>query len=321
MIPGPRQAGVGHLTPRKGRTVLIPASGAPIQVEVDLREPEVVDGSPLHVRILATADEDATVTRCEVVLVQKVAYQYNQSGMFTVISRSSDVVAQTELPGWGPMIAGEVVGAPVALAVPANSLGTTTSKLIEITWEVRVTVHLDSTATAGASTPLVVLARALDCARAAVTPPRAVDRRLARLSIERLASRRLVPGVAVSGVLGIAPSRPWTARSAQVALIRREHVERGPWVGTDPTRNPAHEQKDAETVVAQQTLAEGMALDPSRPQQLSFLLTAPRDLGAASMGKPEFRVDWVLRASLGRALRANPFIEVDLHAATTPAAG
>ena len=95
------------------------------------------------------------------------------------------------------------------------------------------------------------------------------------LSFTSLSSRRLVSGATISGVLSLDPRRSGAARGLRVDLLLRERVHRGPWVGADPSRNPADQARAADTVIARQTVAHRIEIDPGVAVALPFLLRAP----------------------------------------------
>ncbi len=96
----------------------------------------------------------------------------------------------------------------------------------------------------------------------------------------------------------------------------REQVHRGPWVGTDPTRNPADEDREKDTVVARHVIAHRIEMDPSAPVALPFRLKAPSRLPSPSLSTEQFSLSWILRGVADRALRPDPYVEVELHGAT-----
>lgn len=298
--------------------MLVPTAAAPMAIEVLLREPRVVEGGVAALSLRVTAEQDLTVVGGRVDLVRREDFQHHMAGMFNVRARHREVVASAPLPGWGRMLAAERLEvAGVELPVPAGSLGSTDGRLIKIGWELRASVATAATIEAVATAELVVLTRALDRAEDARRPPSVADRGCAALAVEGLASRTLRSGV-LAGAVVIAPTSTWVARAAHVALIRREHVEHGIWLGGDPARNPPDQEKDAEVTVSRQHLADRLHLEPGRPERLAFALHVPQALLAPSLRTEEFEISWVLRAWLDRPWRRNPVIEVGLHAPTAP---
>ena len=133
-----------------------------------------------------------------------------------------------------------------------------------------------------------------------------------------LSSRRLVPGVPLSGVLTVAPLRSTSARAIRVELVLLEHVLHGPRLTDDPARNPAYEDKYAETVVASLPLAEHVRLEASRPLRFGFTVPVPPRLPAPTMRMPKFTLSWMLRGVVDRQLRRDPCVAIELYAVTTP---
>ena len=136
--------------------------------------------------------------------------------------------------------------------------------------------------------------------------------------MESLSSRRLVPGVPLSGVLTVAPLRSFSARSIRLDLVLSEHVLHGPRLTDDPARNPAHEDKYADTVAASLPLAEQVRLEASRPLRYEFTVPVPPRLQAPTMRMPNFTLSWMLRGVLDRQLHRDPCVAIELHAATIP---
>jgi hypothetical protein len=144
------------------------------------------------------------------------------------------------------------------------------------------------------------------------------DQGCAVLGLESLSSRRLVPGIPLSGILTVAPLRSTSARGIRLDLVLVEHVLHGPRVTDDPARNPAHEDKYADTVVASLPLAEHVQLDPSRPLRFEFTVPVPPQLPAPTIRMPNFSLSWMLRGVVDRQLHRDPCVAVELQAVTTP---
>jgi hypothetical protein len=116
----------------------------------------------------------------------------------------------------------------------------------------------------------------------------------------------------------VAPLRSASARAIRVEFVLLEHVLHGPRLTDDPARNPAHEDKYAETVVASLPLAEQVRLDPSRPLRFGFTVPVPPRLPAPTMRTPKFTLSWILRGVVDRQLRRDPCVAMELHGVTTP---
>lgn len=179
-------------------------------------------------------------------------------------------------------------------------------------------LHLANSRDAEVTKPIVVLSRARDCALVADAPPMQEDQGCAVLGFESLSSRRLVPGVPLSGVLTVAPLRSASARGIRLDLVLSEHVLHGPRVSDDPARNPAYEDKYADTVVAALPLADHVGLEASRPLRFEFTVPVPSQLPAPTMRTPDFTLRWMLRGVVDWQLHRDPCVAVELHAATTP---
>jgi hypothetical protein len=206
----------------------------------------------------------------------------------------------------------------VALDIPPDGPGSVQTDLVEIGWAVQARLHLAKSRDAEVTKPIVVLSQARDCAPVADTPPVPDDQGCAVLGLESLSTRRLVPGVPLSGVLTVAPLRSFSARGIRVDLVLVEHVLRGPRLTDDPARNPAHEDKYADTVVVSLPLAEQVRLDPSRPLRFGFTVPVPARLPAPTMRMADFTLSWMLRGVVDRQLHRDPCVAIELHAVTTP---
>jgi len=302
--------------------VFIPVMDAMVSLDLHLPAREVTEGSTLAGTVLAEAGTDLTVVGCEVALVRLTSYLYRQGSLYggaaNVPTRSTEVLAARGLPCAGPVRAGGLLTLPFTLAVPAEGPGTVAASLIQVQWAVRVRMQVNGSPPKELTRPVVILSRAMDRAAVADEPPAAEDRGLLALRFASLSSRRLVPGATITGMLELDPRRAGSARGLRVELLVRELVHRGPWIGTDPTRNPANEAKEADTVVARQALAHHIEMDPSVRVALPFRLQAPGRLPAPSLATEQFSLSWILRAVADRALRPDPYVEVELHGATAP---
>ncbi len=235
-------------------------------------------------------------------------------------ARSAEVVARRVLPAAGRYLSGEQLHESVCLDVPADGPGSMTGDLVRVQWAVRARLRVEPSEDAEATRKVVVFSRASDRASVQRNPPVWQDRRCAVLAFESLSSRRLVPGSRVSGALTVAARRAASARGIRVELVLREQVHHGPWIGDDPAGNSCDQGTEAETVVATAQLAGGLQLDPIQPLWLPFTVPVPPRLPAASRQTPDFTVSWVLRGVLDRALRRDPYVEVELRGVTTPGA-
>jgi hypothetical protein len=301
--------------------VFIPATDAEIALGVDLPIKEVTEGATLTGTVLADAAGDVNVVGCEVALIRTTTYVYRQGNLYggamSVPTRATEVLAARGIPCSGPLRAGSTLTLPFTLEVPADGPGTVAGALVQVQWAVRVRLQVSGSPAKEHTRAIVVLSRARDLAPVADEPPATVDRRLVVLRFESLSSRRLVPATILSGLLAVEPRRAGAARGLRVELVLREQVHRGPWVGTDPTRNPANEGRERDTVVAGQAIAHHIELDPRSPVALPFRLQVPDRLPAPSLVTERFSLTWILRGVADRALRPDPYVEVQLHGATS----
>ncbi len=293
---------------------------AAIKLDVQLPVREFVEGSVIDLAVRGVVERDLTVAGGQVDLIRTVTYRYrNRADEFSLTpARSAEVVTRRVLPAGGRYLSGEQLYETVCLDVPADGPGSVTGDLVRVQWAVRAHLRVEPSGDAEATRKVVVFSRASDRAWVQRTPPVWQDRRCAVLAFESLSSRRLVPGSWVSGVLTVAPRRAASARGIRVELVLREQVHHGPWIGDDPSRNPCDQSTEKDTVVATTVLAGGLQLDPIQPLWLPFALPVPPRLPAPSLQTPEFTLSWVLRGVLDRALRPDPYVDVELRGVTTP---
>lgn len=302
--------------------MFVPTMIAAIGLNLDMPVHEVAEGSTISGTVLGEALTDLDIRGCEVALIRTTKYLYRQGNVYggaaSVPARSTEVVAARGLPCAGPIQAGNSLALPFTLAVPTAVPGSVAAALIQIQWAVRVRMQASGSTPKEFTRPIVVLSRASDLTAVTDAPPEAVDRGLVALSFVSLSSRRLLPGTTITGMLALDPQRPGSARALRVELRLREQVLRGPWIGTDPTRNPADQAREQDTTVARQVVAHHIEMDPSSPVALPFRLQVPDPLPSASLSTEQFRVSWILRGVADRALRPDPYVEVELHGATAP---
>ncbi len=300
--------------------MFIPTTDAQIALQVDLPHKEVTQGSTLTGTVLAEAGADLDLVGSDVALIRTTTYVYRQGNLYggamSVPTRTTEVLAAQGIPCSGPLRAGGTQTLPFTLEVPVDEPGTVAAALVQVQWAVRARVQVIGSPPKEHTRPVVVLSRAEDLATVADEPPTTVDRGLVVLRFAALSSRRLAPAASVMGMLALEPRRAGSARGVRVELLLREQVHRGPWVGNDPTRNPANEGRERDTVVARQAIAHHIELDPRSPVALPFRLQAPDRLPAPSMVTDRFSLTWILRAVADRALRPDPYVEVQLHGAT-----
>jgi hypothetical protein len=301
--------------------VILAAAAAPVELSVEVAQPRVETGSPVDVRVAARARRDVEVTGVEIALVARMRFIHREAGMLgpAAMSRSTrtEVHSVHEVPGPWPLAAGESVTLPARLAVPETAPGTTRSDLIDIAWSVRMRLNAVGHTYAQARSEIVVLSAAPDRLHVAMSPPAAESRGIAALAFEDLSSRVLVAGRPLAGTLVLAPQRATTARSVRVAILMRQQVHRGEWVGDDPSRNPAYRPNERSAQIAAATVADALELVPGRDVRLPFTLPVRPALRAPSLGTPTFAVRWVLRGEVDRGLHRRPFVELELHGRTT----
>jgi hypothetical protein len=302
--------------------VILSATAAPVELSVEVGRARAVAGSDLDLVVGARASRDVEVTGVEVDLVVRMRFIHREAGLLGTASMTrstrTEVPDSREVPGPWPLAQGEAVRLPLQLHVPQGAPGTTRSDLVEIDWSVRVRLHAVGHTYAEARRSITVLTAAPDRVHVALTPPVVQTRGVAELSFDAVPSRFLVPGRALSGTLGITPLRPEVVRAARVALVLRQVVLRGEWIGDDPSRNPAYQENERDTQLASATLAEGLELVPGQPVGLDFVLPVRTSLPAPSVGTPPFTVSWILRGVLERRWRRSPFVELELHGRTLP---
>jgi len=291
---------------------------APIEIHIEIGNPELVAGSVLDVVIRATAHRDLRVTAADVALVAKYTYRYCLTGFSVVMSHRYETVASLTMLPWGHLDSAESVRFPISLLVPADSGGTVEGYLAQVGYRVEVRLTMDCAPDLVVSAPITVLTRARHSADAEPRQASVVERRLALLAFEDVSLPSVVPGARLTGALAIAAWRPWTARAAQVSLIRRELVRRGPWLGSDPSRNLAADETQDDRLLTRQTLAEDLTLNPRRIERLPFTLHVPPTPLAPSTHRDDFTITWILLGQLNRRWRPGPSVQLELHAVTAP---
>lgn len=300
--------------------MILAAGAAPVEVGITVGAVEVAAGSGVAANVHIRATREVKVRAAEVALAARVTYRYRDGGLLgsSVLTpaRRTDVHATHIVPGPWPIAAGESVVVPVTLTVPAHAPGTSHTPVVDITWVVRVRIQAEGYLDAEEARSFVVRSPAADRAHVATGDPVVEDRRRARVRIEELASRSVRPGRPVVGTLVVEPLRPVSARAVRAAVVLRQDVHHGEWVGDDPSRNPANQELSRDTVVSALTLAEGLVLVPGEPRRLPFTLLMPEDLPAPSLSTPNFTLSWLLRGWVDLPLRPDPFVELELHAST-----
>jgi hypothetical protein len=266
-------------------------------VDLSLELPAIsfIEGSTIDATVRATAGREVMVEGGRVELVRTVTYRYTAwspyASPIAVPARDAGVISQAHFHPASPLIDGQPLVQPVALDIPPEGPGSVQTDLVEIGWAAHARLHLAGSRDAEVTRPIVVLSQARDCAPVADTPPGARRSGCAVLGFESLSSRRLVPGVPMSGVLTVAPLRSASARAIRVEFVLLEHVLHGPRLTDGPARNPAHEDKYAETVVASLPLAEQVRLDPSRPLRFGVQCAGAAAAASADDADAEVHVE------------------------------
>ena len=199
-----------------------------VDLSLELPDTAFIEGSRIDATVRATAEDEVMVEGGRVELVQTTTYRYTAWGAYaspiTVPARTSKVVSQAHFHPASPLVAGRPLVQPVALDIPSDGPGSVQTDLVEIGWAVRARLHLAKSRDAEVTRHIVVLSQARDCVPVADAPPVPDDQGCAVLGFESLSSRRLVPGVPLSGVLTVAPLRSFSARSIRLDLVLAEHV-------------------------------------------------------------------------------------------------
>jgi hypothetical protein len=301
--------------------VITEISSGVLHFEVDLPTGAFVSGTPVQAVLRGVAGRDVTLTGGEVDLVKTVSYHHRQwnpyGGSYSAPIRRVDVISRQLLRAGVRYSTGESLVEPVTLAIPADEPGSVTSDLIGIEWSVQARLHTERARDVEATRTVVVLSRATERGPMQDSPPVSEDRNCARLALQDLSSRRLLPGVPLFGVLTIEPRRRLTLRSIRLELLLRQQVHHGPWIGTDPARNPSDQSLEADTVVASVIVGEDLNLDPGPPRRFPFTVPVPPQLAAPSLETSEFTVTWILRGVLDRVGHQDPWIEMELRGSTT----
>jgi hypothetical protein len=294
---------------------------ASVLLDVRLGDGEFLEGSVVEAVVRGLVRRDLIVSRGELTLIKTVTYHHRQGnpygGFYTVPTRLAEVICRQVLRAGSGYRAGELLSLAATLTIPSDGPGSVSAKLVRIEWSVHAHVEFEGQPDANATREIVVLSRSAERASVEENPPVIEGAKSALLGFQDLSSRRLVPGVPVSGVLTVAPRLPMSARSARVELVLREQVEHGPWIGDDPARNPSDQGKESDTVVAAAQLANRLVLQPDQPRRFPFSVPVPPRL-TPSMQTPEFTLSWILRGVLDRALHQDPSVEIELHGVTTP---
>lgn len=294
-------------------------STPPVDVLVTVDRDELVEGEPLGVHVRLASQRPVVVRGGLVELSTRLTYYHKEGGLYAGSmsrARRRQVHASRRIPGPWPLEPDEEVVVPVSVPVPQDGPGTTRASLVDISWWVTARMHVQEYAPMDVSRPIVVLSRARPLRAVATGPEAADDRRCVRLAFTDVSSRELRPGRPLTGTLLVTPLRPTPVRGVRVDLVLRQQVHHGEWIGDDPTRNPAYQGMERDTVIASGQLFGRTVLAPDAPLRLPFALSPPGTLPAASLDTPNFTLTWMLRAVADRPLRQDPHCELPLHGRT-----
>lgn len=288
-----------------------------VDVAVVLDVPDSApEGSVLLVRVRTDAAAARLVQGGEVSLTRTIAYRYRQEGPdgathLATARRVEPVVVQALPPGEeGP----GRYDAEVLVPVPEEGPPTADTDLVTVDWAVRARVALADGLWAQAVRRVTVRTTAARFAARATRPARTDDRGHTIVDIDRLSTRRIVPGTQLRGDVVVAPLRPGPIRSVRLELLLCERVPH------DAARCPdAVGSKDSVTVVRTVTLASALEVRDDLPVlRLPFRLDVPETLPAPTVVTPEFEICWGLRAVVSRPLHRDACADLGLVAATVP---
>jgi hypothetical protein len=273
-----------------------------------------VAGQPLEVTVRLVADRPLEVVGGEVELVRTSAVARSRRQWMgaggTVSFRGSAVLALVDLDVAGTLAAGQDRVRRIRLDLPPDE-ATVAGYLVQQDYAARGRIRLDGDRSAEDATAVRITSAADGRGGISGTAPAIDDAGFAALGIEELSSRRLCGGVPVTGVVTVTPRQAGSARGVRIELVLDEHVPARP-------EEQVEEDRDAQTVVAAESLAGDVDLEPGRQLRLPFTLRAPLPLPAPSISTPQFTLRWLLRAVLDRPLRHDPVTTVELWGATAP---
>ena len=213
-------------------------------IDLSLQLPGVsfIEGSTIDATVRTTAERDVMVEGGRVELVRTMTYRYTAwspyASPITIPARGAKGISQAHFHPAGPLLGGRPLLQPVALDIPPEGPGSVQTELVDISWAVQARLHLANSRDVEATTPIVVLSQARDCAPVADAPPVLEAQGCAVLGFESLSSRRLAPGVPLSGVLTVAPLRSAAAREIRLDLVLLEHVRHGTAAHRRPRSEP-----------------------------------------------------------------------------------
>ena len=273
-------------------------------------------GSLLVIRVRAARPEGAEV-HGEVALLCTVAYRYRElsdgGGTHLATARHAEVAALRSLPA---RARGADYDVEVPLLVPYSGPPNAETSLVSVDWAVRVRLAVGDGPPAQAVEKVRVVSASGGVGSRSPGPARRAEAGHALVTIEGLAARHIQPGMCLAGTLDVRPLLPGRIRSVRLDLVLREHVLGGPAGALDARGSP----KVGETVVADVELARGLAVGEDLSAiVLPFQVLVPLNLPAPSISTAEFKLEWLLRAVVSRALHRDATAELNLTAGTVVA--
>jgi hypothetical protein len=298
-----------------------PTPGAPpVTLEVTA-EPRVNEGGVVLVTARLRAERDVVLQGGTVSLVRQISYRYITGGIFgathSSLARRSEVVATQALPGPSLLRGGSQEEHQVLLAVPADGPPSLACELATVAWRIDARMRFEGSEHADAPPlDLVVLGTGRDASTAGGT---VMERgRRGVVDLAEVTTRLIDAGTRLGGavVLGHAAG----LRSVKVELVLVQLVPHGPVINENLARSPYTAPKEAEEVVARVVLA---GADTPPAERLPFVLEVPA-LPAPSVVTEDFRLQWVLRATVRRRVVGIPLttvVDLEVQGSTAPVDG
>jgi hypothetical protein len=296
-----------------------PASGDAVVVTIQV-EPTAATGGVVLATVRTVAARDVVLQGGVVSLGYLLAYRYLEGffgAAYGKTAKRAEQGAEQPLPGPTLLREGGSLEQQVLLAVPPEGPATVDSALVLLHWIVGARVRYDGTEHADAEPVPVIVAG--DGQGAALGAPEVVEggRRPDTVTFQNLQTRRIRPGTRLVGDVVLGPARSGHVRSVRVELALVQRVPHGPWLVTEPARNPEAVPNVADTVVARQVLAESLTVSSSGPvQRWSFALEAPDPLPAPTLVREEFALRWVLRVVVERRRSRPTTVELEVLGGT-----
>lgn len=300
----------------------VPVPGAP-PVTLDVTgDPRADEGGVVLVTARLRAARDVVLQGGAVSLVRSISYRYVTGGIFgathSSLARRTEVVATQPLPGPSLLRGGSEEEHQVLLSVPADGPPSLACTLATVEWRIEARVRFEGSEYADAPPlALVVLGTGRD---AATTGGTVMERgRRGVVDLEDVTTRVVDAGTRLGGTV-VLGRRAVGLRSAKVELVLVQVVPHGPVITEDLARSPYIAEKEAEEVLVRAVLA-GPESPPT--DRLPFVLEVPR-LPAPSLVTEDFRLQWVLRATVRRRIAGLPFttvVDLEVRGSTAPVDG